>query len=226
MGDTYFSIEHLRGSALDDTLTGNSGNNFLRGGGGADALNGGGGFDTADYSNAPTGVTVDLGNPANNTGEAIGDTYSSIENIAGSTFGDTLRGDDLSNLLDGNAGADVLDGAGGLDYAWYNSAPVGVTASLNTRGSNTGIAAGDTYFSIEGLVGSSFDDILVGDINTNFLRGQLGGDTLNGQGGFDWADYINATSAVTVNISTPANNTGEARGDTYSRLKASGDQTR
>jgi Ca2+-binding RTX toxin-like protein len=214
-GDTYISIEHLRGSAFDDILTGNGGNNLLRGGGGADALNGGAGFDTADYFNTSSGLIVDLGNPSNNTGEAIGDSYTSIENLRGSAFDDTLRGDAGNNLLDGQVGADVLDGAGGFDFAWYNSATSGVTASLANSAANTGQAAGDTYISIEGLVGSSFDDTLVGDNNINFLRGQLGGDTLNGQGGFDWADYINATSAVTVDLSNPGNNTGEAAGDTF-----------
>ena len=78
-GDTYISIEGLRGSDYDDTLIGNNGNNFLAGGPGADYLTGNGGLDTADYYFATSTVFANLGNPASNTGEATGDTYFSIE---------------------------------------------------------------------------------------------------------------------------------------------------
>ena len=69
-----------------DTLTGNTGNDYLYGGPGADSLNGGAGTDIADYTAATVGLTVDLGTPANNTGDAIGDSYTSIEGIRGSAF--------------------------------------------------------------------------------------------------------------------------------------------
>jgi hypothetical protein len=118
----------------------------LRGSGGADVLNGNGGSDTADYFNpaVTVGITVDLANPVNNTGEAAGDTYSSIENVRGTAVNDTLRGDGNTNFLDGQVGADILDGAGGNDYAWYNTATTGVTANLADTTFNTGDAAGDT----------------------------------------------------------------------------------
>jgi Ca2+-binding RTX toxin-like protein len=218
-GDSYISIEHLRGSAFNDTLTGDSGNNFLRGGGGADVLNGGAGFDTADYFNSIVGLTADLGNPGNNTGQAVNDSYISIENLRGSAFDDTLHGDDGSNLLDGQVGADVLDGGEGFDYAWYGTATEGVTASLANPETNTGDAAGDSYISIEGLRGSNFDDHLTGDADSNFLRGGLGGDTLDGQGGFDWADYINASEGLIVDLSNATNNTGEAAGDSFTSIE-------
>jgi len=67
----------LIGNGGADTLYGNDGKDFLRGGGGADILDGGADFDFADYSRSNSGLTVDLGNPANNTGEAIGDTLTS-----------------------------------------------------------------------------------------------------------------------------------------------------
>ena len=216
-GDTYVSIENLSGSNFDDTLIGDTNNNFLNGRGGADALDGGAGFDTADYFLSSVGLTVDLDAPGNNTGEAAGDTYTSIENLRGSAFADDLRGNSGSNLLDGQAGADVLDGGTGFDYAWYNtnSTGTGVTASLANPGINTGDAAGDVYISIEGLVGSAVADTLIGNSANNFLRGQGGGDSLIGGGGFDFADYINAASGVTIDLANASNNTGEALGDTF-----------
>jgi serralysin len=48
-----------------------------------------------------------------------------------------------------------------------------------------GHAQGDTYFSIEKVVGSMFDDTLIGDANANRLYGRDGADTLLGGGGQD-----------------------------------------
>jgi Ca2+-binding RTX toxin-like protein len=214
-GDTYISIERLAGSNFDDVLIGDGTNNFLRGQAGADALDGGGGNDTADYFNSAIGLTVDLLTPSNNSGDAVGDGYTSIENLRGSQFDDVLRGDNLTNFLDGTGGADELDGQGGGDFAWYNSAAAGVTASLANPAVNTGDAAGDSYISIENLAGSNLDDTLIGDGSGNFLRGQAGGDILDGGAGPDWADYANATSGLTADLATPANNTGDALGDSY-----------
>jgi serralysin len=87
----------------------------LRGGAGADVHNGGVGIDRAQYIDAPAGLTVDLQTPANNTGIAIGDSYISIENLYGSNFSDTLRGDAGANTIRGGAGNDTLVGRAGND---------------------------------------------------------------------------------------------------------------
>src|SRR5262249_6469398 len=139
------------------------------------------------------GLTVDLATPANNTGDAFGDTFTSIERIRGSNFADFLYGDSNNNTLDGGGGADHLDGRGGFDFARYSSATTGITASLANPTQNTGDAFGDTYVSIEGLWGSNFNDVLIGDnAVTNALDGGPGADLLNGQGGFDYARYLSS----------------------------------
>ena len=109
-GDTYTSIERLRGSDFNDTLIGDANNNSLRGGLGADVLNGGDGIDFASYAGSAIGVTASFANPAVNTGEAAGDTYTSIEGLRCSDFNDTLIGDGNNNFLQGGLGADALDG--------------------------------------------------------------------------------------------------------------------
>jgi Ca2+-binding RTX toxin-like protein len=122
--DTLAGIENLRGGNFNDVLIGDAGANRLEGGngsdvlrglGGADTLDGGLGFDRASYSNSAVGIIVDLANPGNNTGDAAGDVYSSIENIEGGSGNDDLRGDANSNVLIGNAGADTLNGGAGGD---------------------------------------------------------------------------------------------------------------
>ena len=75
-GDTFISIENIRGSGLNDTLVGDGDNNLLRGGPGGDSLDGGAGIDLADYGGSAVGLQVNLANPGANTGEAIGDTYA------------------------------------------------------------------------------------------------------------------------------------------------------
>ncbi len=105
----------LRGNGGDDKLYGLSGNDVLIGGSGRDMLSGGAGKDTASYTTAKAAVTADLQSPSGNRGEASGDTYSSVESLVGSAYGDTLRGNGASNTIKGQGGRDTLYGRGGND---------------------------------------------------------------------------------------------------------------
>ena len=97
-------------------ISGLGGNDTLEGGLGPDVLDGGSGTDTASYAGAPAGVTASLGQSSGNTGEAAGDTYTNIENLAGSAFTDTLTGDGNANTIDGGGGNDTITGNGGNDF--------------------------------------------------------------------------------------------------------------
>ena len=119
----------LMGGDGTDTLQGGQGDDILKGGSGADAMDGGAGVDVAVYDDAPEGLTVDLLSSTNNSGIADGDTFISIENLLGSGFNDTLRGDNLENKiwggngqddLRGQLGNDTLFGGGGNDALWGN----------------------------------------------------------------------------------------------------------
>jgi serralysin len=209
----------LDGGSGNDTLEGLGGDDLLEGSTGADVINGGDGSDTATYILACKAVKADLATPGVNTGDAAGDTYFSVENLAGSIFNDTLAGNSGDNILEGGYGRDTLIGREGIDYASYVLSFCGVRADLLTPASNTGPAAGDSYSGIEGLIGSCFNDTLSGDNGANTLEGGKGADQLNGRLGQDFASYTFACDGVVADLGTPALNTGDAKGDTYSGIE-------
>ena len=176
------------------------------------------GGDTVDYSHAAAGVTVNLGlSGAQNTGGSGLDQLFNIENLRGSGFADTLVGDANSNILEGGPGDDTLNGGGGgNDTASYEHALSGVTVNLGVFTQQDTIGAGkDTLIGIGNVRGSASADTLTGNGNS-MLEGGSGGDHLIGQsGGQDTASYQHASAGVTVNLATPASNTGDAANDTF-----------
>src|SRR5690606_33051761 len=94
----------LRGGGGNDSLLGGGGNDTLNGGSGGDVLDGGSGTDTVSYQDAGGGVRVDFLHPSLNLGEALGDSFASVENIVGSTLADNLRGGYGTNVIEGGAG--------------------------------------------------------------------------------------------------------------------------
>ncbi|MGV0758579.1 calcium-binding protein [Tistrella mobilis] len=123
-GDVLSEIEGLIGGAAGDRLSGTNGRNELRGGGGddmlrgrggADILIGGGGRDTALYAESHAAITVDLAAGTGIGGNAEGDSLTSIENVGGTAFSDTLSGDATDNTLTGYDDRDVLNGRAGDD---------------------------------------------------------------------------------------------------------------
>ena len=188
--------DFLVGGDGDDDLFGGLGNDGLRGGAGADDLDGGGGFDRVFYARADAAVTVDLSDVANNTGDAAGDTYTSIESYYGSAFNDTLTGDAGDNRLDGQGGDDTINGGAGNDRLY------GVTGAdeVNGEAGNDIIFGGagedvlnggdDNDFLFAGadndeVYGGSGNDKLYGNDGDDLIEGGLGNDVLIGGSGAD-----------------------------------------
>jgi Ca2+-binding RTX toxin-like protein len=231
-GDTLLSIENAVGSAFDDTLRGSFGNNVLSGGAGDDVLtgdqgqdvvDGGDGVDTATYENGNITLDLTVAGP-----QPIGDghdTLISIENLTGSFFHETFRGDgganvllggDGNDVLEGRAGPDTLAGGAGIDTVEYGSSDAGVVVDLAASDASGGDATGDSLSGVENVTGSVFNDALRGDAGANLLIGGLGDDMLAGGdgddtlyggdgalgdlGGNDTASYANSSGAVAVSI--------------------------
>jgi RTX calcium-binding nonapeptide repeat (4 copies) len=188
-GDTAANL--LRGLDGNDNLNGADGNDTLEGGLGNDTLNGGNGIDTLSYARSQSPVSVSLGGGVPVGGDAVGDSWTGIENLSGAAFDDMLGGDAGANRISGlrgndwllvSAGADTLDGGDGFDTVDYSSHAGPISASLATGGVNS---AGHSLVSIEHIVGSAFADTLSGTNADEGFTGGGGNDVLAGGGGAD-----------------------------------------
>ncbi|MDO9100190.1 MAG: M10 family metallopeptidase C-terminal domain-containing protein, partial [Caldisericota bacterium] len=140
------------------------------------------GFSQASRVNLDDGAFSSAAGLVNNIGIAFGTVIETAITGAGN---DTLRGNAADNLFDGGAGADAFDGLGGSDTVTYERSNAGVDIDLgrqDTRPPSGGHAQGDTLVSIENLIGSNFDDRLVGvtGVGGNVLEGLDGNDTIFG----------------------------------------------
>jgi Ca2+-binding RTX toxin-like protein len=113
---------------------------------------------------------------------------------------DRICGGPDIDAINGGAGNDFLDGNDGLaDQAQYWSAPARVIASLPNQYADGGDGR-DTLLGFERLVGSRFDDWLIGDARDNSFIGLLGADTILGGPGNDSVKYNWLPDPVVVDL--------------------------
>ena len=155
--DTLRNIDNVIGSGLGDTLEGNTGRNAINGGlgddtfiftTGGDRLDGDGGIDSLFFGSAVTGVnftrnvTVDLSSSARVEGSSDVTTLVEIENVFSGDGNDTLTGNGLDNIFEGNGGIDRMTGGGGNDtFLFRGLADIGFAA--RERDVITDFTAGD-----------------------------------------------------------------------------------
>jgi Ca2+-binding RTX toxin-like protein len=103
--------------------------------------------------------------------------------LVGTSGADYICGHGGDDVVTGLGGDDVVVGGRGIDVVDYAGAPNAVEADLS-RAAAFGAGA-DTLQSVEGVVGSRFDDTLTGDPAGNRFQGGDGRDRLEGHGGDD-----------------------------------------
>ncbi|WP_210529910.1 calcium-binding protein [Rubellimicrobium arenae] len=209
-GDDIIFADSTSSTGGEDVLFGGADSDILVSGTGKDHFNGGSGIDAASWqeSNFAVAADIDTGRATNG---GIEDTFTLIENLIGSRFGDTLKGDEGSNglfggdgadmlfgragndhlsggagndTLDGGSGFNTLKGGAGFDTADYTAAVGGVSVDLNSGQAITDDRV-DSLTEVEGVRGTNLADRIVGNVFGNLLSGNGGNDTINGGQGND-----------------------------------------
>ncbi len=106
---------HSINDVSDDQLYGEAGNDQFIADAGNDLLDGGADIDTVNFSDTATGIIVNLATGTASDGLGGTDTLVSIENILGSSYGDTVIGDSNDNYIRLYLGDDIVYGGDGLD---------------------------------------------------------------------------------------------------------------
>jgi Ca2+-binding RTX toxin-like protein len=191
-GDDHFVVALLEPSGLDDTFEGGAGRDVLH------------------YESLANqiGVTVSLA-----AGTAPGATVSSIEDIWGSWYVDSLTGDAGANQFRGFGGNDVMDGGGGDD----------IMEGGDGRDTLMG-GDGDDRLLGDGTGELGGDDVLDGGAGDDYLAGGVGSNLLNGGDGNDTAQLI-SSAALTIDLVAGTINGNQLLTSIENAIGSKGDDT-
>lgn len=183
-------------------------------------------------------TTVAAGTAKDGWGDT--DLLSNFRSIEGSEYADLLVGGDDTNAGLGNqlmgaggndalyGGDDTLDGEDGFDIVDYSSDTSEVLVNLSGSqvifGADTveggsaldGSEGVDTFFDVEGVQGSAFNDTLVAGDSGSWINGNLGSDSIVGGAGEDTLSFMFHSGAVNVGDGT-ATFSGDT--DTFSNIE-------
>jgi Ca2+-binding RTX toxin-like protein len=154
----------INGTSFTDSIFGNGGNDQIAGNAGNDVIRGGAGQDIIE-------------------GGAGNDILFADSN-GGGREEDVLFGGADSDILVSGTGRDHFNGGSGVDAASWQESNFAVAANLAT-GRATSVGIEDTFTQVENLIGSRFNDALLGDAGANGLFGGAGNDVLFGGAGGD-----------------------------------------
>ena len=218
--------DQLFGETGNDSLAGGSGDDFLNGAEGNDELYGEAGNDTlngGDGNDLLSGFEGDdqlFGNAGDDSlyGEAGNDLLiggAGNDAIDGNTDTDTVSYTDSPNAVTVNLDeAAAYQNTGGYSHeSVLLSTPVATDTepgfAIAAGTGLDGFGTTDTLRNLENIIGSTFDDVLIGNAVNNtitaaqgndVLVGNAGNDSLDGGDGSDTISYRRDPAQVTVNL--------------------------
>ncbi len=204
--------DQLYGDDGNDGLDGGNGDDYLDGGAGIDYMSGDGGDDTyivdnaldrvsefAEFNRDPGGNDVVYSSISfyipNNVETLILTGTADLNGGSTATTAVTITGNSGNNILHGNTAIDTLQGGAGNDvYVVFNSQTV-VTENAN-EGTDKVLSSVDFTLSanVENLTitgtavkatGNGLNNIIVGDVQNNWIDGGTGADHMFGGAGND-----------------------------------------
>lgn len=208
--DTIINIQVVNGTDFDDVFVENDRNGkgiTVELKKGDDTVDGTGATDTnLSYYSSPSGIYVDLAAGYALDGWGTRDTLVNVHHVeGGSAFDDTMLGSAGDDVFEPSSGNDYIDGRGGFNTVMYlSSASLTGTAS---RGIDVDLGTGiaidsfgnkDTLVNIRGILGSDFNDWIVGGPGDDLLQGGKGSDFIDGAGGYNGTIILANADAQTV----------------------------
>ncbi|MGL4490153.1 MAG: calcium-binding protein [Rhizobiaceae bacterium] len=196
--------DFLSGGIFADEVFGGDGNDTLHGDEDNDTMQGGDGDDVM-YGGTGSDYMIDLVG----LNQLYGGTGNDVM-IGGSSF-DYMEGGDDDDDISGLAGGDEIFGGNGVDRIFGDE---GIDYLYGGSGSDTILGGQDTDF----IRGGADNDIIGGGSGIDLIFGDAGADQIDGGDDQDTVSFVES-AAVTLNFTTPANNTGDAAGDTYANIE-------
>ncbi|MFO0245966.1 MAG: beta strand repeat-containing protein, partial [Betaproteobacteria bacterium] len=227
--DTLIGIERVSATNFADTLLGDGVANRFAGLAGDDTIDGGLASDWLEYidSSATSGVTVNLAAGTASDGRGGTDSFTSIENVIGGSFGDRLTGiaqdGRTASRLRGGAGNDTLIGIEDefvvADYADQTKA---LSVNLASGSVNDGLGGIDSLVNIRGAaMFGNYADTLIGSNGDDWLDPSGGSDSVMGGDGYDRIVYSGTPSGgVSVNLAAGVASDGDGGTDTLIGFEA------
>ncbi|WP_223275015.1 calcium-binding protein, partial [Tateyamaria sp. syn59] len=223
-GDTVRAIDGVIGSAFGDTLDGDGranqffgedGNDTITGGSGDDTIRGGEGNDSLSGGNDQDEISGGVGNDRlfGDAGNDVLDGGDGNDLFLGGTGNDIQIGGNGNDFFFGGAGLDIHIGGNGFDIVSYRDATSAVTLNMKAPNAGAGDADGDSFFDIEVIEGSDFNDNFIGDSQDTIFRSGAGADTVDGGAGIDTADYVRSDEGVEIDLRETIQSGGDAQGD-------------
>ena len=221
--------DYIFGTSGANSLDGRLGNNTIDGRDGYDFVeyNGNG----RDQLNVDLSQGSSTFIKSGNNDEIFKDTLISIEGVIGSANDDRISGDENNNTLYGldgddklfgnggedilfggigddwlygGVGNDIIDGGEGFDRIDFRESLHAVEVDFSLNLATGQFIGNDEIYNIERVIGSDFNDTLIGSDNEigtwESFTGGLGDDFINGAGGFDFVWFGRSNDAIDVNL--------------------------